>query len=193
MMKLPRPRGQSEGQFSKRKNKRVRFRFPVTVDVPEHGGRVKTVKAHTLVVSHAGATLDVEEPLPIDTGIQVTPPFGGAILAEVTDCWPDRPSGRHRISIRLIDPTSWTSPDRLSTTTNLSHESLFLSPRAWQMLADYAAYLSEREGYEISSATSAERIIEDVFLSDAKFQNWFAAQIMDDLEAWEEESVLRTE
>lgn len=191
MMNLLAARGQTEGQRKQRKNKRIRFRFPVTVDVPESRGRVRTLNAHTIVVSHAGATLDLDEGIAIEAGIQITPPFGTGILAEVTDAWIDRPSGRHRVSIRLIDPPSWTSPERLPTPTGVTHETIFLSPRISQMLADYATYLAEREGVEISSATAAERIIEETFMSDEKFQGWFAAQIMEDLEAWEEESVAR--
>ena len=157
------------------------------------GGRARRLHAHTVVVSHAGATLDLDESVPVEAGIQVTPPFGGAILAEVTDAWVDRQSGRHRVSIRLIDPTSWTSPERLSSAplaAGREAHSLLLSPRAWQMLDDYAAYLCERDGAGRSSTEAAEKVIEQVFLSDADFQNWFAAKIMEDLQAWEETSVL---
>ena len=189
-----------EGQTDKfarlRKNRRVNMRFPVTVEVPVGGGRSRRLHAHTVVVSHAGATLDLDESIPVEAGIQVTPPFGGAILAEVTDAWVDRSSGRHRVSIRLIDPTSWTSPDRLSAApvvAGRNAHSLFLSPRAWQMLDDFAAYFAERDGAELSATDAAERIIEQVFLSDANFQNWFAAKIMEDLQAWEEASVVPAE
>jgi hypothetical protein len=191
MMKPPRADGHFDGQLRQRKNRRVRFRFPVTLDVPASGGRLKTLRAHTLVVSHAGGTLDLDESVAVDTGILVTPPFGGGILAEVTDSWVDRPTGRHRISIRLIDPDSWTSPERFNYMTGAHNETLFLSPRISQMLMDYASYLEDREGLEVSPGAAAERIIEEAFLSDAKFQSWFATQIMDDLEAWEEVSVVK--
>lgn len=183
---------QSEKHARRRRNKRVRLRFPVRIEVPEGGGRTRTVRAHTVVVSHAGATLDLDESIPSEAGIQVTPPFGGAILAEVTDAWVDRGSGRHRVSIRLIDPTSWTSPERLHAPAGAGRatESLFLSPKALQMLADYASYLNDTRGDEVTASGAAECIIEEVFLSDAKFQNWFAAKIMEDLQAWEAASVV---
>jgi len=186
-------KGQTDKFARLRKNRRVNMRFPVTVEVPVGGGRSRRLHAHTVVVSHAGATLDLDESIPVEAGIQVTPPFGGAILAEVTDAWVDRSSGRHRVSIRLIDPTSWTSPDRLSSApaaAGREAHSLFLSPRAWQMLDDYAAYFAERDGAALSATDAAELIIEQVFLSDANFQNWFAAKIMEDLQAWEEASVV---
>ena len=185
--------GQTEKHLRRRKNKRVRMRFPVTIEVPEGGGRTRRVLAQTIIVSHAGATLELDENIPTEAGIQVTPPFGGAILAEVTDAWIDRPSGRRRVSIRLIDPTSWTAPERLAEVSGAGREtgSLFLNPRAWQMLDDYALYLSERDGEDLTAADAAERIIEEMFLSNANFQNWFAAKIMEDLQAWEETSVMR--
>lgn len=173
------------------------MRFPVTIEVPVGGGRTRRLDAHTVIVSHAGATLDLDESIPVETGIQVTPPFGGAILAEVTDAWVDGSSGRHRVSVRLIDPSSWTSPDRLAqapVAAGRDTHSLQLSPRAWQMLDDYAAYLCERGGgAELQHADAAEKMIEQVFLSDANFQNWFAAKIMEDLQAWEESSVITGE
>lgn len=191
-------KGQTEKFRGRRKNKRVNMRFPVTVEVPVGGGRTRRLQAHTVVVSHAGATLDLDVSIPVETGIQVTPPFGGAILAEVTDAWVDSPTNRQRVSVRLIDPSSWTSPDRLTqapaaaTITGCDAHSLMLSPRAWQMLEDYAAYLCERGGdEELEPAAAAEKIIEQVFLSDPGFQNWFAAKIMEDLQAWEEASVVR--
>lgn len=188
-------KGQTERYRGRRKNKRVNMRFPVTVEVPVGGGRTRRLQAHTVVVSHAGATLDLDVSIPVETGIQVTPPFGGAILAEVTDAWVDSLTGRQRVSVRLIDPSSWTSPDRLTqepVATGRDAHSLLLSPRAWQMLDDYAAYLCERAGGgdEPQHADAAEKIIEHVFLSDPDFQNWFAAKIMEDLQAWEEASVI---
>lgn len=169
------------------------MRFPVTIEVPEGGGRTRRVSAETIIVSHAGATLELDENIPTEAGIQVTPPFGGAILAEVTDSWIDRSSGRRRVSIRLIDPTSWTAPERLAGVSGAGREtgSLCLNPRAWQMLDDYALYLSERDGDDLTAADAAERIIEEMFLSNENFQNWFAAKIMEDLQAWEETSVMR--
>ena len=189
-------KGQTERYRGRRKNKRVNMRFPVTVEVPLGGGRTRRMVAHTVVVSHAGATLDLGESIPVETGVQVTPPFGGSILAEVTDAWVDRLTNRHRVSVRLIDPSSWTSPERLAQTSvnaDRPTHSLLLSPRAWQMLDDYTAYLCERGGTVVTPADAAERIIEHVFLSDPDFQNWFAAKIMEDLQAWEESSVIQTE
>src|SRR5687767_14069952 len=107
-----RDNGQQGRGVKARRNKRVRVRFPVRVEAPLADGRSRVLCAHTVVVSHAGATLDVDEPIPEGMGLQVTPPFGGTLLAEVNGAWLDAETGRHRFSIRLIDPASWTSPER---------------------------------------------------------------------------------
>src|SRR5947209_17967265 len=74
---------QAEGKVARRRNKRVRMRFPVSLEVPSAEGGTRTIAAHTVVVSHAGATLDVGEDIPVGIGLQVSPPFGGSLLAEV--------------------------------------------------------------------------------------------------------------
>lgn len=165
--------------------------FPVTLEVPAGEGRTRVLTARTVMVSHAGATLDMDEPIPEGMGLQVTPPFGGTILAEVNGVWVDRRSGRYEVSIRLIDPTSWTSPERLSVPGRAGSEthSIGVQSRSWQMLAEYTAYLNETADEDLTLTQAAEKILERVFLSDVKFQDWFAGKIMDDLQAWEEVSV----
>ena len=184
-------RHQTERGARLRKNTRLRMRFPVTVEVPAGGGRTRVLKAHTVVVSHAGATLEIDEAVPIEMGVQVMPPFGGTILAEVNGGWVDDRSGRHHVSIRLIDPVSWTSPERLHVPDTRTDEtaSVGVHPRAWQMLAEYTAFLSEASGRAMTLGEVAEKVLEETFLSDVRFQDWFAAKIMEDLQAWEETSV----
>jgi hypothetical protein len=143
-------------------------------------------------VSHAGATIELNEAIPVGVGLQVSPPFGGTILAEVTDAWVDRDSGRNRISIRLIDPVAWTSPDRFSVSGCVVTEwvRLGIHPRLGQMLTDYTDYLNATEGGGMTPSVAAENILERAFLSDGNFQDWLAAKIMEDLSAWEEAFVL---
>ena len=188
-------RRQSERTIRSRRNRRVRMNFPVTVEVPTEDGRTRVLKARTVVVSHAGATLDMDEAVPLELGVQVTPPFGGTILAEVNGGWVDRATGRQRVSIRLIDPVSWTSPERLSVPAAGSQKeqvSLGGHVRVWQMLAEYTAYLNETDASALTLGQAAEKIMEDVFLTDVNFQDWFAAKIMEDLQAWEKVSVRAT-
>ena len=190
-----RDRRQSERTIRSRRNRRIRMSFPVTVEVPTEDGRTRVLKARTVVVSHAGATLDMDEAVPLELGVQVTPPFGGTILAEVNGGWVDRATGRPRVSIRLIDPVSWTSPERLAVPAAGARKeqvSLGVHVRVWQMLAEYTAYLNETGGGGLTLGQAAEKIMEDVFLSDVKFQDWFAAKIMEDLQAWEKVSVRAT-
>ena len=185
--------GQSKGRQTERKtisrrNRRIKIRFPVWLAVPSGDERTQAIQAHTVEVSHAGATLDVDEAIPVGLGLQVSPPFGGTILAEVSDAWVDRESGRHRISMRLIDPVSWTSTDRFSVPGCVVTEwvRLGIHPRLGQMLTDYTEYLNATAGGGATPSVAAESILEKAFLSDGDFQNWLAAKIMDDLSAWEE-------
>ncbi|HEX7177303.1 MAG TPA: hypothetical protein VF240_18745 [Pyrinomonadaceae bacterium] len=183
---------QTERTIKSRRNRRIRMNFPVTIEVPTEDGRTRVLKARTVVVSHAGATLDMDEAVPLELGVQVTPPFGGTILAEVNGGWVDRATGRQRVSIRLIDPVSWTSPERLSVpAAGARHEqvSLGVHMRVWQMLAEYTAYLNETSSGALTLGQAAEKIMEELFLSDVNFQDWFAAKIMEDLQAWEKVSV----
>ncbi|HYH85003.1 MAG TPA: hypothetical protein VEX60_05930 [Pyrinomonadaceae bacterium] len=184
-------RRQTERKTVSRRNKRINLRFPVWLAVPSADERTQALQAHTVVVSHAGATLELDEVIPVGVGLQVSPPFGGTILAEVTDAWTERVSGRHRISIRLIDPVAWTSPERFSVSGCVVTEwvRLGVHPRLGQMLADYTDYLNATEGGGVTPSVAAENILERAFLSDGNFQDWLAAKIMDDLSAWEESYV----
>jgi hypothetical protein len=167
------------------------MRFPVRVEVPIDDGRTRVLQAHTVMVSHAGATLDVDEPIAEGMGLQVSPPFGGSLLAEVNGAWLDGESGRHRISIRLLDPLSWTSPERFVASPNHEPEkvSLHIHPWVLQMLGEYTAYLNELTAELSSPDRVAEGIIERALLADEQFQKWFAAKITEDIEAWEDEYV----
>jgi hypothetical protein len=184
---------QTERRGWSRKNKRINLRLPVRIEVPMEMGRTRVLDSHTVVVSHAGATLDLAEPIPAGIGLQVSPPFGGTILAEVNGSWLDHATGRYRVSIRLIDPTSWTSPERFSASCTTTQEpaGLCVSPGVSQMLAEYAAFISETAGEQITPEVAAEHILEQAFFADRKFQDWFASKIMEDLTAWEESFVLR--
>lgn len=183
---------QTERSAKSRRNKRVKVCFPVTVEVPAGDGRTRVLKARTVVVSHAGATLEVEESIPVEMGVQVTPPFGGTLLAEVSAAWVERTSGRRRVSIRLIDPASWTSPERLAASRREGAEKskIEIHPGVWQVLTEYTAFLNDTSDDALTPAQAAEKILEEAFLSDVRFQDWFASKIIEDLQAWEEASVL---
>jgi hypothetical protein len=183
---------QTERQLKLRRNKRISIRFPVTVEVPLEEGHIRALLAHTVVVSHAGATLEMDESVPVGIGLQVSPPFGGTMLAEVNGVWVDQSTGKHLVSIRLIDPTSWTSPERFSVSRVAGPEkvSVGLHPGVAQMLAEYTSYLSETSGEETNMSQVAENILEKALLSDAQFQDWFTVKIMEDLQAWEKAYVL---
>jgi hypothetical protein len=183
---------QTERKNVSRSNKRIGLRFPVWLAVPSGDERTQALQAHTVIVSHAGATLELDEEIPVGMGLQVSPPFGGTILAEVTDAWVHSDNGRHRISIRLIDPVAWTSPDRFSVSGSVVTEwvRLGIHPRLGQMLTDYTDYLNATKGGGVTPSVAAENILERAFLSDGNFQDWLAAKIMEDLSAWEETFVL---
>ena len=165
------------------------MRFPVTVAVPAGHGQVRELQAHTVVVSHAGATLEVDEGVAVGLGVQLSPPFGGTLLAEVTGAWVDEGTGRHRVSVRLIDPQSWTMPEQFAATGQAGQTRaprLEVGARVWQMLADYAAFLRETGGEDLESGWVAERLLESALLADSGFQGWLGAKVEGDLRAWEE-------
>lgn len=165
--------------------------FPVKVEVPLDDGRTRVLHAHTVVVSHAGATLDVDEPIPEGMGLQVSPPFGGSLLAEVNGVWVDAESGRHRVSIRLLDPLSWTAPERFVAPPGHEPEGvgIRIHPWVWQMLGEYTTYLYETTSESSTLDGAAEGILEKALLADEPFQQWFTAKITEDIEAWEKECV----
>jgi hypothetical protein len=175
-----------------RRNKRVRVRFPLRVELPLDDGRSRVLRAHTVVVSHAGATLDVDETIALGMGLQVSPPFGGTLLAEVNGAWLDEETGRHRVSIRLIDPASWTSPERFSAPVSGADPervSVRLHPWVWELLAEYTAYLRETAAETLTPGPVADGILERALLADEEFQRWFTTKITEDIEAWERQYV----
>ncbi len=187
-----RDKRQQDRGINARRNKRVRVRFPVRVEAPLADGRASVICAHTVVVSHAGATLDVDEPIALGMGLQVSPPFGGTLLAEVNGLWVDEETGRHRVSIRLIDPVSWTSPERFAAPAAAAEPervSVRLHPWVWQLLADYTAYLKETAAEPAQPGPVADGILERALLADEEFQRWFTAKITEDIEAWETQYV----
>lgn len=184
--------GQQARGINLRRNKRVRVRFPVKIEAPLEDGRTRVLRAQTVVVSHAGATLDVDKPIALGMGLQVSPPFGGTLLAEVNGAWLDEETGRHRVSIRLIDPPSWTSPERFAAPAagpGPERVSVGLHPWVWQLLADYTAYLRETAADTVSPGPVADGILERALLADEEFQKWFTAKITEDIEAWERQYV----
>jgi len=178
----------ANGRANGRRNRRVNMRFPVSLEVPSDDGGTLSIKAHTVVVSHAGATLDLDVAVPTGTGLQVSPPFGGTLLAEVNGGWVDKETGRRRVSIRLIDPPSWTSPERFSVPVGEPSERLGLlaRPGVARMLAEYTAYMCEVTGEAKSVEEVAGEVLERALLSDEQFQQWFSAKILEDLQAWED-------
>ncbi len=172
-----------------RRNKRVRVRFPIRVEMPLEDGRARVLQAHTVVVSHAGATLDMDETIPLGMGLQVSPPFGGTLLAEVNGGWVDEETGRHQVSIRLLDPLSWTSPERFAADPGPERVSVGIHPWVWQLLAEYTAYLKESAAEAVSPGPVADGILERALLADEEFQRWFTAKITEDIEAWEKQYV----
>ncbi len=71
-----------------------------------------------------------------------------------------------------------------------SHEpervSVRIHPWVLQTLGEYTNYLNETGAGADSPDRVAEGILERALLADEEFQKWFAAKIMEDIEAWEE-------
>lgn len=76
------------------------------------------------------------------------------------------------VSIRLLDPVSWTSPERFVAHSGQEPEgvSVRVHPWVWQTLAEYAAYFKETTAEATTLDMVAESILERALLADEQFQ-----------------------
>lgn len=157
----------------------MRMHFPVVIEVPTACGRLRELRGRTVLASCAGATLELDETIPIGMGVMVSPPFGGALLAEVTGTLVDQATGRHRISISLIDPVTWTSSERphISDFLSVGSQLVKLDYKVRQMLNDQAVLASETSRSKQCMDEAAEKILKRSFLADGRFQNWLMSRI----------------
>jgi hypothetical protein len=94
--KLPRPR-----------SPRVPVAFAVGLEYRTDSGDLVESNGEAIRVSRGGATVITEIPVKLGAIIQLTPPFGRTIDAEVNGVWVDNKDGKQRIGVKLLDSNGW--------------------------------------------------------------------------------------
>ena len=86
---------------------RVPVNFTVMLDGRGVDGEPFHLQAEAVRVSRGGATLITEAPVGVGDVVNLTPPFGRAIEAEVNGVWTDEVDGKQRIGVKLLDANGW--------------------------------------------------------------------------------------
>lgn len=86
---------------------RLPVNFAVTIAGNTSAGEPFSKQAEAVKVSRGGATLITDAQVRLGDVVQVTPPFGPSIEAEVNGAWIDPEDGQQRIGIKLLDANGW--------------------------------------------------------------------------------------
>lgn len=89
------------------RNPRVPVNFAVDIEGRTTQGEPFRERAEVILISRAGATLISDAAVCAGTMIQLTPPFGEPLDAEVNGVWSVNDDKRQRIGVRLLDPNGW--------------------------------------------------------------------------------------
>lgn len=86
---------------------RVPVEFALEVEGKTVNGESFNVKAKAVKISRGGATIILDEEVPVGAIVKLTPPFGSELDAEVNGAWIDPLDGRRRIGVKLLDQDGW--------------------------------------------------------------------------------------
>jgi len=86
---------------------RVPVEFALGVEGKTAAGEPFNVRAQAIKISRAGATLVLGEDVALGSIVQLTPPFGRVLDAEVNGVWIDQIDGRRRVGVKLLDADGW--------------------------------------------------------------------------------------
>jgi hypothetical protein len=86
---------------------RVPVAFAVGLKYRADSGESVESNGEAIRVSRGGATVVTEIPVKIGAIIQLTPPFGRTIDAEVNGVWVENKDGKQRIGVKLLDSNGW--------------------------------------------------------------------------------------
>ena len=86
---------------------RVPVEFALDVDGTDRAGNPFKAKAMATKISRGGATLLIDVDVALGTIVQLVPPFGGTLQAEVNGSWIDDIDGNRRIGVKLLDTDGW--------------------------------------------------------------------------------------
>lgn len=86
---------------------RVPVSFQVVLEGRTEAGEPFRIEAEAVKVSRGGGTLLTDVAVEAGALVQLTPPFGRAINAEVNGVWIDESDGKQRIGVKLLEPNGW--------------------------------------------------------------------------------------
>ena len=86
---------------------RVPVEFPLEVEGTDATGNPFQAKAMATKISRGGATIVIDVDVPVGAVVQLVPPFGGKLEAEVNGSWTDDIDGNRRIGVKLLDANGW--------------------------------------------------------------------------------------
>ena len=100
------PRGEVASSQRPR-SPRVPVEFDLDVEGTDAAGKSFQTKAQATKISRGGATLLIDVDVAVGTTVQLVPPFGGKLTAEVNGSWVDDIDGNRRIGVKLLDTNGW--------------------------------------------------------------------------------------
>jgi hypothetical protein len=86
---------------------RVPVEFALDVAGTDRSGKSFQKKAKATRISRGGATLLVDVDVVVGSTVELVPPFGGKLNAEVNGSWVDDLDGGRRIGVKLLDANGW--------------------------------------------------------------------------------------
>ena len=86
---------------------RVPVEFDLNVEGTDAAGKAFQAKAKAVKISRGGATLLMDVDVPVGSTLDLVPPFGGKLQAEVNGSWIDDIDGNRRIGVKLLDANGW--------------------------------------------------------------------------------------
>lgn len=100
------PRGEVASSQRPR-SPRVPVEFALDVEGTDAAGKSFQAKATATKISRGGATLLIDVDVAVGSTVQLVPPFGGKLTAEVNGAWVDEIDGNRRIGVKLLDSNGW--------------------------------------------------------------------------------------
>jgi hypothetical protein len=97
----------TERRAQRPRSPRVPVNFSVEIEGSTGEGKFYKVQATAVRVSRGGATLITDAGVAVGDAVRLTPPFGGALDAEVNGVWADAEDGTQRVGVKLLDPHGW--------------------------------------------------------------------------------------
>jgi hypothetical protein len=86
---------------------RVPVEFALGVKGMTAAGEPFEVPAKAVKISRAGATILMDADVSVGSILQLMPPFGQELDAEVNGVWTDPLDGRRRVGVKLLDEDGW--------------------------------------------------------------------------------------